>query len=339
MLQALLDRRLGGDVTVAAAGVLPGERPVDETTLQVLGSMGLDAAGHLSRQLGPDAVAKADLILCLERRHVREVAVVDRQALARTFTIRELVRRGERAGPREPGETLELWLARLHAERGQADLLAESPDDDVADPTGGPAAAYAHTARWLDGLAERLVRLAWPPAVLDDDEELESLPATAFATADRPPELEVWRRTDGHHVRPATIGLGADRAGVRLARGVETVLQALGYELYGLRQDAWVAPTWASCASHAADAVARSSVDAVVILTDSGSGPAALANRRAGSRAVAPTDVSAARRARRRWGANLLCLGVDEVTPAEAVEIVQAFLNEPPGSVGDLDDG
>ncbi len=43
-------------------------------------------------------------------------------------------------------------------------LLGDSPDDDVADPAGGPLRAYADTAALLDWLVTRLAELGWAHA-------------------------------------------------------------------------------------------------------------------------------------------------------------------------------
>ena len=37
-----------------------------------------------------------------------------------------------------PGEPLASWLARVQLGRDRVELLGDSPDDDVADPMGGP---------------------------------------------------------------------------------------------------------------------------------------------------------------------------------------------------------
>jgi hypothetical protein len=82
----------------------------------------------------------------------------------RAFTLKELIRRGERIGPRPPGEPFSGWLSRAHAERERAALLGDSAEDDVADPAGGPLRAYADTARLLERLVARLADLGWAHA-------------------------------------------------------------------------------------------------------------------------------------------------------------------------------
>ena len=46
-----------------------------------------------------------------------------------------------RAGARGPEQSLEAWLAEVHAGRTTADLMGDSPDDDIADPIGQPRPA------------------------------------------------------------------------------------------------------------------------------------------------------------------------------------------------------
>ena len=50
----------------------------------------------------------------------------------------------------------------MNAGRRPADLLGQSRDDDVADPTTDPLADYDVMAREVDELVAELVDLAWP---------------------------------------------------------------------------------------------------------------------------------------------------------------------------------
>jgi hypothetical protein len=84
--------------------------------------------------------------------------------LPRTFTLKELVRRGEAIGPRHNDESVESWLARAGAERRAMDLFGESASDDVADPYLGPPRVYEACIAELDDLVRRLVGLIWPVA-------------------------------------------------------------------------------------------------------------------------------------------------------------------------------
>jgi protein-tyrosine phosphatase len=162
MAEALLRDRLTArgvdDVRVHSAGLMRGGVAATEGARGVVA--GLD--GHVSRQLSVDLVAGADLVLGMAREHVREAVVMDRAAFPRSFTFKELVRRGTVEGPRGPHEAFDEWLQRIGGGRRAADLLGASADDDVADPIGGPPSAYRATAAELDALIDRFVELAWP---------------------------------------------------------------------------------------------------------------------------------------------------------------------------------
>ncbi len=152
---------LGVPVTVTSAGLLEGGRPGSADVVAAMAPYGVELSGHRSTSLTASAVEEADLILGLERRHCREAVLLVPPALGRTFTLKELVRRGETTGPRPPGERLERWLARVGAGRERTDLIGRSPQDDVADPLGGDRSTYRATAAELDGLVRRLARLLW----------------------------------------------------------------------------------------------------------------------------------------------------------------------------------
>jgi protein-tyrosine phosphatase len=95
----------------------------------------------------------------MARDHVRKAVVVDPDVWPRIFTLKEIVRRGERRGGLRKGQPLPEWLAGLHRGRRLADLLGHEPADDVADPVGRSRRAYARTAAELDDLTRRLVVL------------------------------------------------------------------------------------------------------------------------------------------------------------------------------------
>jgi protein-tyrosine-phosphatase len=161
-LTALLaDRGIPGEV--ASTGLLPGGAPLPVETADALAAVGLDGVlgSFTSTQLSSHAVAKADLVLGMTREHVREVIVAIPEAWDHTFTLKELVRRGEELGPRRPEENLDHWLWRLGEERTRTELLGSSPADDIEDPIGGRPAQFERTAREIDGLCRAVVALVW----------------------------------------------------------------------------------------------------------------------------------------------------------------------------------
>jgi len=143
-------------LAVASAGVAATGGLVPAEVDEVARDLGVDLRAHRSRQLDPDEATAASLVVGMTREHVREVALAVPGTFPRTFTLRELVRRAGVLGGRRRDESLEDWVARLGQDRRAADLLGSSPDDDVADPYGGPRRAYAEMATTLDGLLTAL---------------------------------------------------------------------------------------------------------------------------------------------------------------------------------------
>jgi protein-tyrosine phosphatase len=170
MAAGLLRSRLAltnEQVDVFSAGLLESGRTPPPEVVSVMGSVGVDLSGHRSQRLMAAAVDGADLLIAMQRMHAREIVVLDPTAWPQTFTLKELVRRGNDAGPRRPLQDLDSWLAGLHQGRKRAELLGDSPDDDVADPIGGPLGGYEATLRELDSLIENLVLLAWRAPAAD----------------------------------------------------------------------------------------------------------------------------------------------------------------------------
>jgi protein-tyrosine phosphatase len=167
MAAALLARRLatlGVTVPVRSAGMIGGGDPPLPEAVSVMASYGIEIASHRSRIVCAADLAPASLVLAMTREHLRHAAITAPGAWPRAFTLKELIRRGEQVGPRPPGEPFSGWLSRAHAGRTRTSLLGNSPDDDVADPAGGPPRAYADTAGLLDRLVTRLAELGWAHA-------------------------------------------------------------------------------------------------------------------------------------------------------------------------------
>jgi protein-tyrosine phosphatase len=166
MLEVMLGSALrarGVDAHVHSAGVWEVGHPASAHSESEAADRGLDLSGHRSRVIDPGLVEGADLILALAREHVREVAGLVPAAFPRTFTVKELVRRGRSVGPRSTDQSLDEWLADVGRDRSAATYLRPDPDDDVADPIGGPRSQYARTALELESLAVALAGLLDPP--------------------------------------------------------------------------------------------------------------------------------------------------------------------------------
>ncbi len=164
MTEALLSHRLavmGVPGRVCSAGLSGAGQPPPQEVVSVMSGCGVDVAGHRSRLLRKADLASADLILAMAREHLRHAVAVQPSAWPRVFTLKELVRRGDQAGPRIPGESFPNWLARVHDGREHTALLGDSLQDDVTDPIGGPVGAYARTATLLDQLVDEATELCW----------------------------------------------------------------------------------------------------------------------------------------------------------------------------------
>ena len=165
MAEVLLRRALeaqGTHAAVRSAGALPGGVPASGGSVRAMARRGLVLDEHRSRQLLAEEVAAADLVLCMARSHARSSVVLHPPSWSRTFTLKELVRRGEAVGARRPGQPLDEWLAELGRGRQRAEMLGADPEDDVADPIGGPDSGYEATAALLEELVTRAVGLAFP---------------------------------------------------------------------------------------------------------------------------------------------------------------------------------
>ena len=151
---------------VHSAGMLFDGRPATDHGLAVMAARGLDTTSHRSRTMTADMLRGADVIVAMARTHLRDAVAACPEAWPRTFTLKELVRRGEQVGPRQEGQALAAWLDTVHAGRRLPDLLGDSDADDVADPIGQSRGAYERTAAELEDLTRRLARLMAAPGAV-----------------------------------------------------------------------------------------------------------------------------------------------------------------------------
>ena len=160
LLAGLLIRkaaRRGVEASVYAAGTAAGIQTPPLVVLAGAEHMGVDLSGHQPEQVTAGHLRSADRVLLgAILAHVRELVVLDGDAWTRTFTVKELVRRGREHGPRPYRQDLRSWAATVSTGRTIRDLLGESVEDDVADPFGGSDADYRRTVAELDALGTEL---------------------------------------------------------------------------------------------------------------------------------------------------------------------------------------
>jgi protein-tyrosine phosphatase len=151
----------GMDARVHSAGTLGWGGPATNHAVETLAARGIDLSTHESRRVAGHDVAEADLIIGMTRDHVHGVVIHDPTAIDRTFVMGEIVRLGERVGPRPADQTVREWCATVAALRPPGRPPGISTDD-IADPVGEGLEVYAATADRLDRLCAATAALLLP---------------------------------------------------------------------------------------------------------------------------------------------------------------------------------
>lgn len=76
----------GIQVSSAGLGALVGHG-IDRTAQALLLEQGLDGSAHAARQISSEILAQADLVLTMERKHVRRIAEIAPEASGKTFLL------------------------------------------------------------------------------------------------------------------------------------------------------------------------------------------------------------------------------------------------------------
>jgi protein-tyrosine phosphatase len=165
MAEAFLRRetaRRGAEAEVSSAGFVTVEQPAERHAVKAMGEVGLDIAAHRSRVVSPELLGDPDLVIGMTREHVRMAVAARREAFARTFTLKELVRRAESIGPRHDTDVTP-WVAAVADERDPHGLLGADPVDDIADPMGRSLRRFRACRDEIDRHLVTLSDLLWPP--------------------------------------------------------------------------------------------------------------------------------------------------------------------------------
>ncbi|MFM7508117.1 MAG: hypothetical protein ACKO5A_01025 [Actinomycetota bacterium] len=147
---------------IASAGLLPGDVAVHPGSVLALRRRGIDISAHRSRQLTPDLVNWANLVITMERTHLMSLAEFSPTVIDRAFPLRELDALATLIGPRRADETVLAWSTRASAARLPGAVLHYGTDDDVADPMGKGSRAFRRTAEELDVLINRVLGSVFP---------------------------------------------------------------------------------------------------------------------------------------------------------------------------------
>ena len=126
-----------------------------------------------------------------------------------------------------------------------------------------------------------------------------------------------------------TIALASDHTGVALKTAIRNHLRGRGIAVHDLGTDTSDPVDYPDVAASVARQVARGEADAGIVIDGAGLGSTIAANKVRGVRAAMCLNVTLARYARQHNGANVLALGATLVTAAEALDIVNVFVDTP----------
>ena len=123
------------------------------------------------------------------------------------------------------------------------------------------------------------------------------------------------------------IALGADHAGYHVKETIRQFLENAGYPVDDLGTWSEESVDYPDYGKAVADRVASHQDVYGIAMCGTGMGMAIVANKVAGIRAAVAHDVDTARLAREHNDANVLAMGGRVVNGAQAIEMVQTFLN------------
>jgi protein-tyrosine phosphatase len=128
-----------------SAGFLQSDHSVPKEIKTLMTQRNVDIGGHRSYRVDLDTVRASDLIFTMEARHVLEVTLLDRAALAKTIPLKEAAKLV--SGP----ESIEDFLTRINAERDPQTYLGGYAFD-VSDPYRKRMKLYERAVEEIDDL-------------------------------------------------------------------------------------------------------------------------------------------------------------------------------------------
>lgn len=135
-----------------------GGEPPTENTVRYLATRGIDVADYRSHWMTDQSIRKAHLVVTAEKAHVVAIAGRWPNAFGYTFTLPELVERGEAVGALN-GRPLDDWLADVNQGRPTALDYLDTTVGEIDDPTGRSPAAWKAAFGQIDDLTVRLAEL------------------------------------------------------------------------------------------------------------------------------------------------------------------------------------
>ena len=126
-----------------------------------------------------------------------------------------------------------------------------------------------------------------------------------------------------------TVAIAGDHTSLALKAAIVQHLRSKGVSAHDLGTLTADPVDYPDTAASAAVAVARGEADAAIVIDGAGLGSTIAANKVPGARAAMCLNETLARYARQHNGANVLALGATLVNTAQALSIVDTFLDTP----------
>ena len=126
-----------------------------------------------------------------------------------------------------------------------------------------------------------------------------------------------------------TVAIAGDHTSLALKAAIVKHLRSKGVSAHDLGTLTSDPVDYPDTAASAAVAVARGEADAAIVIDGAGLGSTIAANKVPGARAAMCLNETLARYARQHNGANVLALGATLVNTAQALSIVDTFLDTP----------
>ena len=126
-----------------------------------------------------------------------------------------------------------------------------------------------------------------------------------------------------------TVAIAGDHTSLALKAAIVQHLRSKGVSAHDLGTLTSDPVDYPDTAASAAVAVARGEADAAIVIDGAGLGSTIAANKVPGARAAMCLNETLARYARQHTGANVLALGATLVNTAQALSIVDTFLDTP----------
>ena len=156
---------------------------------------------------------------------------------------------------------------------------------------------------------------------------LDTLKARRIAVVREGTDVEAATLAPPDKIR--TVAIAGDHTSLALKKTILEHLRKKGLAVHDLGTDSTEPVDYPDTAAAVAIQVARGEAEAGIVIDGAGLGSTIAANKIAGVRAAMCVTETLARYARQHNGANVLALGSTLVTPADALTIVDTFVETP----------